>query len=112
MAKSTETKSFTDRVTEPLKNAGETLKNAGAKAAENGQALNLSVISHAEANAREAFNALRAAAQATSLTDVMKVQTDFVRAQGARSMEQAKELGELIARFGREAIAPMMGKKD
>ncbi len=112
MAKTTETKSFTDRVSEPLKNAGESLKAAGAKAAENSQSLNVTVINHAEANAREAFNALRAAAQAKNIQEVMQVQADFIRAQGTRGMEQVKELGELIARFGREAVAPLMGKKD
>ncbi len=108
----TDAKNFADRMSEPLKNAGESLKAAGAKAAENGQSLNVTVINHAEANAREAFNALRAAAQAKNLNEVMQVQADFIRAQGTRGMEQVKELGELIARFGREAIAPMMGKKD
>lgn len=112
MAKTTETKSFADRVSEPLKNAGESLKAAGAKAAENSQALTVTAVNHAEANAREAFNALRAAAQAKTLTEVMQVQADFVRAQGTRSMEHAKELGEMIASFGRQALGAVTGKKD
>ena len=41
-------KSFADRVTGPLKNAGEAMKNAGAKAAENSQAINLKVLDQAE----------------------------------------------------------------
>jgi hypothetical protein len=99
-------KSFADRVTGPLKNAGEAIKNAGAKAAENSQTINLKVIDQAEANAREAFNALRAAAGAKSLSEVMAVQANYIREQSSRGLEQVREIGELIAKFGREAVSP------
>lgn len=99
-----------EAVTEPLKAAGEAMKAAGAKAAENSAALTGAVIDHAEANTREAFAALRAAAQSSSITDVLKVQGDYVREQGNRSMAQAREIGELIARFGRESIESFKGK--
>ena len=92
--------------TQPLKDAGEAMKNAGAKVAENTQSINLKVIDHAEQNTREAFDALRRAARATSLTEVMQVQGDYVRTQGQRSMEQAREIGELIAGFGRSILNP------
>lgn len=97
---------FADRMTAPLKNAGEALKNAGAKAAENSQAINLKVIDQAETNAREAFNALRAAAGARSLSEVMEIQANYIREQSSRGMDQVREIGELIAKFGREAVAP------
>lgn len=99
-------KSFADRVTGPLKNAGEAIKNAGAKAAENSQAINLKVLDQAEQNAREAFAALRAAAGAKSLAEVMEVQANYIREQSSRGMDQVREIGELIARFGREAMSP------
>ena len=99
-------KSFADRVTGPLKSAGEAMKNAGAKAAENSQTINLKVIDQAEQNAREAFNALRAAAGAKSLSEVMEVQANYIREQSSRGKEQVREIGELIAKFGREAVAP------
>ena len=100
------TSNFTDRMTGPLKNAGEALKNAGAKAAENSQAINLKVLEQAEQNAREAFAALRAAAGAKSLSELMEIQGNFIREQGSRGMDQVREIGELIARFGRSAEAP------
>jgi hypothetical protein len=93
-----------------LKDAGEALKVPGAKAAEHGSAISVAVIDHAEANAREAFNAMRAAAQAKSLGEVMQIQSDYIRDQGSRSMTQIREVGELIAKFGREAMAPLTGK--
>ncbi|MFC3711711.1 phasin family protein [Sphingoaurantiacus capsulatus] len=99
-------KSFADRVAGPLKNAGEAIKNAGAKAAENSQAINLKAIDQAEQNAREAFNALRAAAGAKSLSEVMEVQANYIREQSSRGVEQVREIGEMIARFGRDAVSP------
>jgi hypothetical protein len=92
--------------TEPMKNAAEAMKNAGARAAENTQQINLKVIDHAETNTREAFEALRRAARASSVTEVMQVQGDYVRTQGQRSMEQVREIGELIAGFGRAILNP------
>lgn len=94
-----------------LKSAGEAMRNSGAKAAEGTAAVSLKLIDQAEENARQAFAAMRQAAQSTSLTDVMKVQSEFLREQSNRSMSQAREIGELIMRFGREAMAPMTGGK-
>ena len=65
------------------------------------------MIDQAEENAREAFNAMRAAAKAKDLSEVMKVQAEYLKEQSARSVKQAREIGELIAQFGRDAIAPI-----
>ena len=100
-----------DKVIEPLKAAGEAIKDAGQKAAENSAALSSAVIDHAEANTREAFAALRAAAQASSINDVLRIQGDFVREAGSRGMAQAKEIGELVARFGKDTVAGLTGRK-
>lgn len=92
-----------------MKAAGEAMRNSGAKAAEGTAAVSMKMIDQAEENTRQAFAAMRAAAQASSLTDVMKVQTDFIREQSSRSMSQAREIGELIVRFGRESMSGMSG---
>jgi hypothetical protein len=39
----------------------------------------------------------------------MKIQSDYLRTQSERSMSQAREIGELIMRFGRDAVTPMKG---
>jgi phasin family protein len=67
------------------------------------------MIDQAETNAREAFEAMRKAAQASDLQSVMQVQAEYMREQSSRSMAQAREIGELIARFGRDAIGAMRG---
>lgn len=95
-----------NRWTEGWKNAGDQMKNAGQRMAEQNRQLNMRLIEQAEENAREVFNALREAAQAKSLKDVTEVQTRFLREQGKRGMDQLREIGDLIARFGREAVAP------
>ena len=63
----------------------------------------MKVIEHAETNTREAFAAMRAAAGAKNPAEVAKIQGDYLRQQGARSMAHAREIGELIMQFGRDA---------
>ena len=72
----------------------------------------MKVIDHAEENTRQAFAALRAAAKAGGVTELMQVQADFVRDQGSRSMAQVREIGEMIAQFGRDAMSGLSGKKE
>lgn len=88
------------------------IKASGTKMAENSAAVSMKMIDHAEQNTREAFAAMRAAAGATSIGDVLKVQGDFIREQGGRSMTHAREIGEMIAAFGKAVVAPLTDKKD
>lgn len=103
-------KSAAERIAEPVKKAGEAIRKSANKAVENTVAMNTKVIDHAEANAREAFNAMRKVASAKSVQDVVKVQTAFVKEQGERSAAQVREVGELIASFGRDALSMMRRK--
>lgn len=95
-----------------MRRAGEAMKASGAKAAEGGSQVGLKVIDQAEQNAREAFAAMRAAAGAKDLSEVMRIQGDYLRDQGSRSMAQAREIGELIMRFGRESAAPFRSGRE
>ena len=100
-----EKKSTLEGATDAVKRAGESIKDAAIECGHPMRpSLNAKVIDHAEENVREAFRALRAAAGSTSVQDVVKAQTDYVKDQGARSMTQAKEIGEMIANFGRSAM--------
>lgn len=101
-----------EKAAEGVKKAGKGLKDATTKAAANASALNNKVIDHAEANTRAAFAAMRSAASVKSVSDLAKVQTDYVKEQGARSMAQAKEVGDMIAQFGRDAMAAWRPSKD
>lgn len=89
--------------------AGDAMREGGRQALENGSQISLKMIDQAEANAREAFEAMRRAAQARDVSEVMRVQGDYLREQGQRSMTQAREIGELIMRFGRDAVGAMRG---
>lgn len=95
-----------------MKAAGDAVREGAAKAGENTVALHMKVIDQVEENTRSALAALRAAAQAGGVTELMQVQADYVREQSTRSMNQAREIGELITKFGREAMSGMSGKKD
>lgn len=95
-----------------LKAAGEAMREGAGKAAENSAALSMKVIDHAEENTRQAFAALRAAAKANGMTELMQVQSEYVREQGSRSMNQVREIGELITQFGRDAMSGLSSRKD
>lgn len=95
--------------TDQMGRAGEAMRASGEKAAENGSALGLKLLEQAEQNTQQAFAAMRAAAQAKDVGEVMRIQSDFMRDQGSRAMGQAREIGELIVQFGRDAVAPLRG---
>lgn len=101
-----------DEMVDPVKKAGEAIRASGAKLAKGSSDVGIKMIEQAEINAREAFTAMRAAAAAKDLSEVMKIQGEFLREQGSRSMANAREIGELIMQFGREAVAPLKGDKD
>ncbi|MEP7007902.1 MAG: phasin family protein [Sphingomonas bacterium] len=101
-----------DEMVDPVKKAGEAIRASGAKLARGSSDVGIKMIEQAEINAREAFTAMRAAAAAKDLSEVMKIQGEFLREQGSRSMANAREIGELIMQFGREAVAPLKGDKD
>ena len=101
-----------EKLTEGVKKAGKAMKDSATAAATNAAALNNTVIDHAEENARAAFAALRSAASVRSVKDLAKLQSDYVKEQGARSMGQVKEVGDLIARFGKDTMAAMRPAKD
>ena len=103
---------ITERAAETVKKAGKSMKDATEKAASNAAALNTKVIDHAEANTRAAFAAMRSAASVKSVQELAKIQTDFVKEQGARSMTHVREVGDLIAQFGRDTMAAWRPKKD
>lgn len=90
--------------------AAERLQAAGTAIADHGQQLGIKMLDQAEANTREAFNAMRAAAEAKDLGEVMRIQGDYLRDQGGRAMTQAREIGELIANFGRATIGGITGR--
>ena len=100
-----------DKMGDTIKKAGKSLKDGATKAATNASALNGKVIDHAEENTRAAFAAMRTAASVKSVQELAKIQADYVKEQGARSMSQVKEVGDLIAQFGRDAMTAMRPAK-
>lgn len=101
------TQSLGDRARE----AGDRMKQGGERLAQGGQDLGLKLLDQAETNTREAFRAMREAAQAKDLSDVMRIQGDYLREAGSRSVAQAREIGEMIASFGRETMGQFTGRK-
>jgi phasin family protein len=109
-AKAAKAEKITDKISEPVKKAGMAIRESAERVVKRTSSLNSKVIDHAEANTKEAFAAMRAAADAKSASEIVKIQTKFVRDQSARSVAQVKEIGELIAKFGRDAVDQMRRK--
>jgi hypothetical protein len=100
---------FKDKIVEPAQRAGEAMRATGQKMAEGGSTIGVKIIDQAETNAHQAFAAMRRAAEAKDLSEVMKIQGDYLREQSTRSMTQAREIGELIMQFGKDAVQPLKG---
>jgi hypothetical protein len=98
---------FAEHVMDPARRAGEAMRASGQKVADGSATIGLKIIEQAEQNSHQAFEAMREAAKAKDLTDVMRIQGEFLRQQGERSMTQAREIGELIMQFGRDAVSPL-----
>ena len=101
---------FQSGMAEPAKRATEAMRATGEKMAQGGSTLGLKMLDQAEQNAQAGFAAMRQAAQAKDVSDVMRIQSEFMREYGSRSMAQAREIGELIVQFGRDAVAPLRGQ--
>ena len=86
--------------------ATDRLRASSQHIVESGQTIGTKILDQVEANTQEAFAAMRAASQARDLSQVMQIQSDFLRSQSQRSMEQAREIGQLIMQFGRAAVTP------
>lgn len=102
-----EMKHAAEAIREHAKTTADTMKASAERMAESGSALSLKLIEQAELNMKEAFAAIRAAASARDVSDVMQIQGDFLRAQGSRTIDQAREIGEMITEFGRDAVGKM-----
>ena len=104
-------KSANDTMQDAARNAADRMKDAGSTMMESGSQLGVKMLDQAETNTQEAFKAMRAAAQASDISEVMRVQSEYLREQGSRSVAQAREISEMIANFGRNALGQMTGKK-
>lgn len=98
---------FAEHVINPARRASEAMRASGQKAADGSATIGLKIIEQAERNSHQAFEAMREAAKARDLSDVMRIQGEYLREQGQRSMDQAREIGELIMQFGRDAVSPL-----
>lgn len=69
-----------------------------------GADLGMRLLDQAEENTRQAFAAMRAAAQAKDVSEVLRIQADYLRDQSSRAVDQARQIGEMISTYGRDAM--------
>jgi hypothetical protein len=93
---STKPGSVLDQMMQPMKQVSEALNLAKERAKEQNEAVGGRLIDYAQSNLNDTLEALRAAAAAKDVQEVLTIQGKFLRDQMTRSMEQFRELGELI----------------
>ena len=86
-------KSGADQAANFAKGAAERMREAGQKATQGFQ--------------ERVVEPAQRAAQAKDLSDVMRIQGEYLREQSQRSMSQAREIGEMIVQFGRDSVGAM-----
>ena len=99
--------SAVDRVMEPLREAGEALKQARQRASEHNETISLRLIDFAERNMADTLEALRAAARAKDVGEVLNIQGNFLREQLTRGVDQFREIAEMVSTAGRETAKPI-----
>ncbi|MBX9795734.1 phasin family protein [Sphingomonas sp.] len=93
-----------------LKTAGAQVRASAERMTATGTELGMRLLDQAEENTRQAFVAMRAAAQARDMSEVMRIQGDYLRDQANRAMSQASEIGEMVAGLGRDTLAQLTPK--
>ena len=96
-----------ERVAESAKRVGKSLQASSQTWVEGNAEIGLKMLDQAEQNVQQAFSAMRAAAKARDITEVMRIQAEFVRQQGERSAAQARQIGEMIVKVGRDSMTPL-----
>ncbi len=110
MTEASGAKKVTGQAKEAVEKMGDQMRASAERMTATGTELGMRLLDQAEENTRQAFAAMRAAAQARDVSEVMRIQSDFLREQSSRAMAQATEIGELITSYGRDAIGQMTGK--
>ncbi|MFW2831615.1 phasin family protein [Sphingomonas sp. ID0503] len=90
--------------------AGDAIKKASSEATENSHQISLKLLEQAENNTRAVFATMREMAKVSNPAEAMKLQAEFVKEQGQRAMEHAKEIGDLLTGFGRKAMSGLTDK--
>ena len=96
-----------DQFTTSLKSVTDAFKTAGEQAAAAGQDISQCAIRQAEQNAANLFDTLKVMASAKGPAEVTQLYTQFVSESAKKQADQLREMGELLARSGREAWEPV-----
>ena len=87
-----------DSAEQSMKQASNAFKEATQRAAHYNEAVTVRLIDFAESNLADACEALRSAARARDIGELMSINANFLRHQISRSLDQFRELAELVSR--------------
>ena len=96
-----------DQISQSLKAVSEALRSASERVTSSSQEVGLCAIKQAQQNSEALFETLRAMAATTSPKEISELYTRFVSDSAKAHADQLREMGEILARAGREAWAPV-----
>ena len=85
-----------DSAEQSMKQASNAFKEATERATHYNEAVTVRLIDFAESNLADACEALRTAARARNVSELMSINANFLRHQVSRSLDQFRELTELV----------------
>ncbi len=85
-----------DSAEQSMKQASNAFKEATDRATHYNEAVTARLIDFAESNLTDACEAIRSAARARNIGELMSINANFLRHQMSRSLDQFRELAELV----------------
>lgn len=93
-----------ERLTNPARDAGKVYGGVFAIAQNGAKVLGEKVLDNTEKNSEAVFEAAKAVVRCKDMSEVAKVQSDFVQAQLALANRQVREFYELSAKISTETV--------
>ncbi len=85
-----------DSAEQAMKQASDAFKEATERATHYNEAVTVRLIDFAESNLADSCEALRSAARARNISELVSINANFLRHQISRSLDQFRELSELV----------------
>jgi hypothetical protein len=96
-----------DQLTETWQSVRDALKQAAERISANSREVGLCALKQAEQNSAQLFDTLRAMASTKNPTEVSSLYSRFITESARQHAEQLREMGEILAKSGRESWEPV-----
>lgn len=96
-----------EQLAETWQGVREALQEAAQRISAGGHEVGLCALKQAEQNSAQLFDTLRAMASTKNPTEVASLYSRFITESAQKHAEQLREMGEILAKSGRESWEPV-----